>query len=94
MKTLSVGKYRALQKASTTDGIFCILAIDHQDALRRANNGYISIHCQAGCKNIVSRYKVNFIARSGVNGRLKCGGTVRRGIPGIIIPPLGKHSPA
>ena len=38
MKELSVGKYRALQKASTDDGIFCILAIDHQDALRRALN--------------------------------------------------------
>lgn len=38
MKELSVGKYRALQKASTRDGIFCIVAIDHQDALRRAIN--------------------------------------------------------
>lgn len=32
----SIGKYRALQKASTPDGFFTILAIDHQDALRRA----------------------------------------------------------
>lgn len=35
-KTLSIGKYRALQRASTDDGLFTILAIDHQDALRRA----------------------------------------------------------
>ena len=36
--TLSIGKYRALQRASTNDGIFCIVAIDHQDALRRSLN--------------------------------------------------------
>jgi tagatose 1,6-diphosphate aldolase len=35
-KTLSIGKHRALQRASTDDGLFTILAIDHQDALRRA----------------------------------------------------------
>jgi tagatose 1,6-diphosphate aldolase len=35
-KILSIGKYRALQRASTDDGLFTILAIDHQDALRRA----------------------------------------------------------
>jgi tagatose 1,6-diphosphate aldolase len=35
---ISAGKYRALQKASTSDGLFTILAIDHQDALRRALN--------------------------------------------------------
>ena len=34
--TISVGKYRALQRASTPEGIFAILAIDHQDALKRA----------------------------------------------------------
>lgn len=32
----SIGKYRALQRASTPDGFFTILAIDHQDALRRS----------------------------------------------------------
>ncbi|MGB1287284.1 MAG: tagatose 1,6-diphosphate aldolase [Aggregatilineales bacterium] len=35
---LSIGKYRALQKASTQNHIFTILAIDHQDSLRRALN--------------------------------------------------------
>ncbi|MEO1290412.1 MAG: tagatose 1,6-diphosphate aldolase [Chloroflexota bacterium] len=34
--TLSIGKYRALQRASTENGIFTILAIDHLDSLRRA----------------------------------------------------------
>lgn len=37
-KTLSMGKYRALQRASTQDGLFNILALDHQDALRRVLN--------------------------------------------------------
>jgi len=32
---ITIGKYRALQKASTADGFFTILAVDHQDALRR-----------------------------------------------------------
>ncbi len=35
-RTLSVGKYRALQRASTPGGHFTILALDHSDALRRA----------------------------------------------------------
>jgi tagatose 1,6-diphosphate aldolase len=34
-RTISVGKYRGLQRTSTTQGHFAILAIDHQDALRR-----------------------------------------------------------
>ena len=37
-KTVSVGKYRALQRTSTAEGIFTILALDHQDSLRRAMN--------------------------------------------------------
>lgn len=37
-RTLSIGKYRALQRASTADGLFTILAIDHQDVLRQALN--------------------------------------------------------
>lgn len=37
-RRLSIGKYRALQRASTPDGLFNIVAIDHQDALRRALN--------------------------------------------------------
>lgn len=36
MRLLSVGKYRALQRASTPQGHFTILALDHQDALRRS----------------------------------------------------------
>lgn len=35
-KQLSIGKYRALQQASTPQAIFTVLAIDHQDSLRRA----------------------------------------------------------
>lgn len=35
---LTIGKYRALQRASTADGIFNILAIDHMDSLKRAIN--------------------------------------------------------
>lgn len=35
---ISIGKYRALQQASTSTGLFNVLAIDHQDALRRALN--------------------------------------------------------
>ncbi|MDQ7026854.1 MAG: tagatose 1,6-diphosphate aldolase [Anaerolineae bacterium] len=35
MKQLSFGKYRALQRASTADGFFTILAVDHQDALKQ-----------------------------------------------------------
>ena len=38
MKTLSIGKYRALQRASNENHIFTVLAIDHQDSLRRALN--------------------------------------------------------
>lgn len=37
-KTLSIGKYRALQRASTEDGFFNIMALDHQDALRQVLN--------------------------------------------------------
>ncbi|MEQ8675412.1 MAG: tagatose 1,6-diphosphate aldolase [Aggregatilineales bacterium] len=37
-KAISIGKFRALQRASTADGIFTVLAIDHQDSLRRALN--------------------------------------------------------
>jgi len=37
-KALSIGKYRALQRASTADGFFNIMALDHQDALRRVLN--------------------------------------------------------
>jgi len=33
---LTLGKYRTLQRCSTSDGRFTVLAIDHQDALRRA----------------------------------------------------------
>jgi len=38
MREVSVGKYRALQRASTNDGYFTIVALDHHDALRRAIN--------------------------------------------------------
>lgn len=34
-KTLTLGKYYALQRCSTASGKFAILAIDHQDALRQ-----------------------------------------------------------
>jgi tagatose 1,6-diphosphate aldolase len=34
-RSVTVGKYRGLQRASTAQGHFNILAIDHQDALRR-----------------------------------------------------------
>jgi tagatose 1,6-diphosphate aldolase len=37
-RTLTVGKYRALQRASTPDGTFNILALDHLDSLRRVMN--------------------------------------------------------
>lgn len=37
-KAISIGKFRALQHASTPDGIFTVLAIDHQDSLRRVLN--------------------------------------------------------
>ena len=37
-KTITIGKYRALQRATTPNGIFSVLAIDHQDALRRSLN--------------------------------------------------------
>lgn len=38
VKHLSVGKYRALQQASTSSNHFAVLAIDHQDSLKRALN--------------------------------------------------------
>lgn len=38
LNTLSLGKYRALQRCSTAEGIFSVLALDHQDALKRALN--------------------------------------------------------
>lgn len=37
-KDISIGKYRALQRASNDNRIFTVLAIDHQDSLRRALN--------------------------------------------------------
>lgn len=37
-KPLSVGKYRALQQASTSSNHFAVLAIDHQDSLKQALN--------------------------------------------------------
>ncbi len=36
MRELSIGKVRGLQRASTANGHFLILALDHHDALRRA----------------------------------------------------------
>ncbi|MGB7341052.1 MAG: tagatose 1,6-diphosphate aldolase [Phototrophicaceae bacterium] len=38
MMSISIGKYRALQRASTDEAFFTILAIDHLDSLRRALN--------------------------------------------------------
>lgn len=38
MSIISIGKYRALQRASNENSIFTVLAIDHQDSLRRALN--------------------------------------------------------
>ncbi len=38
MNTLSMGKYRALGRATNSDGIFSILALDHQDSLKWAMN--------------------------------------------------------
>lgn len=38
MRQVTVGKYRALGRASTSDGHFTILALDHSDALKRAMN--------------------------------------------------------
>jgi len=35
-KAISIGKYRSLQQTSNDSNIFTILAIDHQDSLRRA----------------------------------------------------------
>ena len=35
-KTLSPGKYRALQRATTAEGHFAVVALDHQDALKRS----------------------------------------------------------
>jgi tagatose 1,6-diphosphate aldolase len=35
-KTISIGKYRSIQRCSTPEGLFGILAIDHQDSLKRA----------------------------------------------------------
>ncbi len=37
-KVLSIGKYRALQRSSTDEGFFNIMALDHQDALRQVLN--------------------------------------------------------
>ena len=37
-KILSIGKYRTLQRSSTDNGVFNVLAIDHLDSLRRAIN--------------------------------------------------------
>ncbi len=37
-RAVTVGKYRALQRASTSGGIFEILAMDHLDSLRRVMN--------------------------------------------------------
>ncbi len=37
-KTVTAGKYRALQRASTPGGTFNIVALDHLDSLRRAMN--------------------------------------------------------
>jgi tagatose 1,6-diphosphate aldolase len=38
IQNISIGKYRALQRASTANGYFTILALDHHDALRRVLN--------------------------------------------------------
>ncbi|MBK8023878.1 MAG: tagatose 1,6-diphosphate aldolase [Chloroflexi bacterium] len=38
VRTIGIGKTRALQRASTDSGHFTILALDHQEALRRALN--------------------------------------------------------
>ena len=38
MNQLSLGKVRALQTASTDQGVFTILAVDHRDAMRAMIN--------------------------------------------------------
>lgn len=40
MSTVGIGTWRALERASTNSGVFAVLAIDHQDALRRAMRPY------------------------------------------------------
>lgn len=44
VKELSLGKYRALQQTSNAQSVFTILAIDHQDSLRRALNSDSPTH--------------------------------------------------
>jgi len=41
MKTISIGKFRALQQCSTNRGIFACLALDHRQNLRKANPSFI-----------------------------------------------------
>ncbi|NDJ60476.1 MAG: tagatose 1,6-diphosphate aldolase [Chloroflexi bacterium] len=62
----AIGKDRALQRASTADGLFTILAIDHQDALRRALNpeapGSVSAAEMVGFKRQVVRSLIDDVS--------------------------------
>ena len=70
---ISSGKYRALQRASTTDGLFNIVAIDHQDALRRVLN-------PADPASITDHAMTEF--------KLDVIGSLNAGVSGVLLDPL------
>lgn len=57
---LSLGKYRALQRCSTADGIVAVLALDHQDALKRALNPQQPASVTAAD---LTRFKLDVVSR-------------------------------
>lgn len=57
---LSLGKYRALQRCSTADGVFAVLALDHQDSLKRALNPHQPASVTAAD---LTRFKLEVVSR-------------------------------
>lgn len=57
---LSLGKYRALQRCSTPDGSFAVLALDHQDSLKRALNPHQPASVTAAD---LTRFKLDVVSR-------------------------------
>lgn len=69
-KNLSIGKYRALQQTSNDQSVFTILAIDHQDSLRRALKPDAPTHLPEKHLIIFKRDVVSLLSNEHVSGVL------------------------
>lgn len=68
-RQLSIGKFRALQRASHDNGVFAVLAIDHLDSLRRAINPDAPLSVSDETMAII-KHQVVFALREHITGTL------------------------